>query len=240
MEARLRLNWRRLAADPRYGPLPLMLASLTFVAGIVDAVSILRLGHVFVANMTGNVALTGSALAGASGFSALASLLALGWFLVGARIGGSVVRHVAHDRAVLLRAGMVMELLLVSAALAVAAAVGEPFSSASRVVVAAPAAVAMGVQNAIVRGVLVPDVGTPVVTTVLTLLVGHLPGAQGPGSEIRRSLQVVTLFAGAVAGALLVLHVSPVAALGLAVAVLAGMTAAAVVSARRAADWRLA
>jgi uncharacterized membrane protein YoaK (UPF0700 family) len=238
MDARLRLDWRLLAADPLYGPLPLMLASLTFVAGIVDALSMLRLGHVFVANMTGNVVLTGFATAGASGFSVTASLLALAWFLVGARIGGSAVRRVAHDRAALLRAGAVMELLLMSAALAVAAVVGQPFSLASRVVLAALAAVAMGVQNAVVRGLLVPDLGTPVLTTVLTFLVGHLPGAQGPGSEIRRSLQVVTLFAGAVTGALLVLHVSPVAALGLAVAVLSGMTTAAAVSARRPADWR--
>jgi uncharacterized membrane protein YoaK (UPF0700 family) len=215
-----------------------MLACLTFVAGIVDAVSILRLGHVFVANMTGNVVLSGFAVAGASGFSISASLLALAWFLVGVWIGGSVVRHVAHDRAALLRAGTVMELLLISAALAVAAAVGEPFNSASRVGLTALAASAMGVQNAVVRGLLVPDLGLPVLTSVLTLLVGHLPGAQGPGSEIRRSLQVVTLFAGAVAGALLVLHFSAAAALGLAVVVLAGMTAAVVVSARRPVSWR--
>ena len=37
------------------------LLALTFVTGIVDAVSFLALGQVFTANMTGNVALLGFA-----------------------------------------------------------------------------------------------------------------------------------------------------------------------------------
>src|SRR5258708_33657430 len=65
---------------------PLLLI-MTIVTGVVDAVSILRLGHVFVANMTGNVVFLGFALSGASGFSMLASLVPLGAFLVGAAIG---------------------------------------------------------------------------------------------------------------------------------------------------------
>jgi len=47
-----------LGGDPRYGPLPLLLLALTAVTGLVDAVSILQLGRVFVANMTGNVVFT--------------------------------------------------------------------------------------------------------------------------------------------------------------------------------------
>jgi Protein of unknown function (DUF1275) len=59
------------------GPLPTLLLVLTVVTGVVDAVSILRLGRVFVANMTGNVVFTGFALVGAPGFSLSASLAAL-------------------------------------------------------------------------------------------------------------------------------------------------------------------
>ena len=54
-----------------------MLLILTAVTGVVDAVSILSLGRVFVANMTGNVVFLGFALAGASGFSLSASVFAL-------------------------------------------------------------------------------------------------------------------------------------------------------------------
>ena len=43
-----------------FGPLPPLLVVMTVVTGIVDAVSYLALGHVFVANMTGNVAFLGS------------------------------------------------------------------------------------------------------------------------------------------------------------------------------------
>jgi uncharacterized membrane protein YoaK (UPF0700 family) len=66
---------------------PLLLL-MTAVTGAVDAVSILRLGHVFVANMTGNVAFVGFALAGSSGFSVSASVVALAAFLGGAAVGG--------------------------------------------------------------------------------------------------------------------------------------------------------
>ena len=42
---------------------------LTFSTGLVDAASFLALGHVFTANMTGNVVFMAFALAGAPGLS---------------------------------------------------------------------------------------------------------------------------------------------------------------------------
>ena len=84
------LAWtERLAAYAQHGPLPLVLLGLTVVTGVVDAVSYIALGHVFVANMTGNVVLLGFALAGAPGLSVSASLTAMGAFLAGAAIGGA-------------------------------------------------------------------------------------------------------------------------------------------------------
>ena len=64
--------------EVKHGPLPPLLIAMTLVTGLVDAFSFLVLGHVFVANMTGNVVFLAFALAGASGFSILASLVALG------------------------------------------------------------------------------------------------------------------------------------------------------------------
>ena len=69
------------------------------VTGVVDAVSILRLGRVFVANMTGNVVFSAFALVGAPGFSLSASLAALGGFLVGALGGGAVTGRLGHTAA---------------------------------------------------------------------------------------------------------------------------------------------
>ena len=67
-----------------HGPLPLFLLVLTSITGLVDALSYLKLGHVFVANMTGNVVFLGFAVANAQDFSIPASVVAIGAFLVGA------------------------------------------------------------------------------------------------------------------------------------------------------------
>jgi uncharacterized membrane protein YoaK (UPF0700 family) len=45
-----------------HGPLPVLLAGLTVVTGLVDAFSYLSLGQVFVANMPGNVVSLGFGL----------------------------------------------------------------------------------------------------------------------------------------------------------------------------------
>ena len=49
-----------------------------------------ELGHVFAANMTGNVVFLGFGVADAQDFSVLASLAALGAFLLGAVVGGKL------------------------------------------------------------------------------------------------------------------------------------------------------
>src|SRR5246127_5551755 len=95
--------WQTPAGDA-WGPLPELLLILTVVTGIVDAVSILALGRVFVANMTGNVVFAAFALVGAPGFSLSASLFALAGFLVGAYAGGLMIDRSA-DRGALLRTG---------------------------------------------------------------------------------------------------------------------------------------
>src|SRR3954465_3328998 len=112
---------RRLTADPAHGPLPALLLVLTVLTGVVDAVSILSLGRVFVANMTGNVVFVGFAMAGAPGFSLAASLSALGGFLIGAAVGGLVVERRGQHRGRLVVAVTRAELALVLAALLTAA-----------------------------------------------------------------------------------------------------------------------
>src|SRR6476659_2261234 len=103
---------RRLVDDPVHGPLPALMLALTVLTGVVDAVSILSLGRVFVANMTGNVVFVGFALAGASGFSLSASLSALAGFLAGAALGGAVTERLGAHRGRLLAAVTAGELVL--------------------------------------------------------------------------------------------------------------------------------
>src|SRR5580693_416257 len=84
--------------DGGHGPLPPVLISMTLVTGLVDAFSYLVLGHVFVANMTGNVVFLGFALAGAPGFSIPASLIAMASFAAGALLGGRLGAHYRSHR----------------------------------------------------------------------------------------------------------------------------------------------
>jgi len=223
-------------AGSRHGPLPPLLLTLTVVTGVVDAVSILRLGRVFVANMTGNVVFTGFAVVGAPGFSLSASLAALAGFLVGALGGGSLTSRLGHDRGLLLRAGAAAELVLVAGGLGLTAALPAP---AARDGIAALLALAMGIQNAVARRLAIPDLTTTVLTMTLTGIAADVRtedhGRAGLG---RRVLAVATMFAGAAVGALLVLHAGSAAALGLATGLLAVVTVGAALAARQPGPWR--
>src|SRR5262249_18450036 len=75
--------------------LPPVLLGQTAVAGVIDAVSYLGLGHVFTANMTGNVVFLAFAAAGASGLSVPRSGTALVAFLVGAVVGGWIATRMS-------------------------------------------------------------------------------------------------------------------------------------------------
>jgi uncharacterized membrane protein YoaK (UPF0700 family) len=211
--------------------MPAILLMLTVVTGLVDAVSILALGRVFVANMTGNVVFVGFALAGAPGFSLAASLSALGGFIVGANVGGRLETKPAGRRPQLLRAGLVVEVVLLGAALVVSAVSGHDIGGVERDVIAALAAVAMGTQNAVVRRLKVADLTTTVLTMTLTGIAADLRSEPRP-VVVRRLLAVVTMLGGAVIGALLVIHVSMTAALALALGLLVATLAATMATAR--------
>ncbi len=83
-------------ADPK-DPLPLVLIVLSAVTGLVDAVSVLGLGQVFVANMTGNTVFLGFAVGGAPGFEVPRYVAALLAFLAGALAGGWVANAFAQS-----------------------------------------------------------------------------------------------------------------------------------------------
>jgi uncharacterized membrane protein YoaK (UPF0700 family) len=213
--------------DPRHGPLPPLLVLLTAVTGLVDAVSYLALGHVFVANMTGNIVFLGFAAVDAEDFSAPASLTAIAAFLLGALAGGRLgSRHGAH-RGRLFAATLLIETLLVALALALvlAAVASAPLE---RYLVIAALSLAMGLQNATARRLAVPDLTTTVLTLTLTGFAADSSIAGGgnprPG---RRMIATAAMFAGAAVGALLLLRVSTGAVLALVLVLLVMALAAA-------------
>ncbi len=228
----------RPPAGDRHGPLVPMMVALTLLTGLVDAVSYLRLGHVFVANMTGNVVFLGFALAGAGGLSAIASLVALASFLLGAFAGGWLAARTAVHRGRLLRAATIAQAALIMLALLVALLASEPFARDVRYTLIVVLALAMGVQNAAALRLAVPELTTTVLTRTLTGLASQASVVGGSGAHAgRRGVAVAAMLAGALVGGLLTLHVSIAATLSLALALGTVLALTAHVLSRSTAAW---
>ena len=171
------------------------LALLTLVTGTVDAASVLDLGHVFTANMTGNVVFLGFALAGKGNASVIASLVALGGFLAGALFGGRVLLEVSVRT---LGVAFGAEIVMFAGATVCCAL---PHAAASLPVVTLLAA-AMGLRNAAVRRLAVPDMTTTVLTLTVTGLAADSGLAGGSSPRFRRRVSsILTMLAGAALGA---------------------------------------
>ncbi len=221
MSEALRSLWP--ARGDRHGPLVPVMIVLTVVTGVVDATSYLKLGHVFVANMTGNVVFLGFALAGAHGVSASSSLVALGSFLVGASAGGRFrVLHPDH-RGHMLRTATITQATLLAIALVVALTLAKPLSTPQSYALLVPMAVAMGIQNAAAQLLAVPELTTTVLTRTLTGIASDLAllgrSHETAGMFARRVVAVVAMLLGAFIGGLLVLHVTVASALAVAAAI---------------------
>jgi len=184
--------------------LPPVLLGLTAVTGLVDAVSYLALGHVFTANMTGNVVFLGFAAAGAQSLSVTRSGAALLAFLVGAVIGGRMARRMSAGpwhRWTGIAFG-VEAALLFAAAIAVGQASGFAQNPARLYAVIVLTALAMGIRNATVRKLAVTDLTTTVLTLTITGLAADSTLAGGSNQGFwRRSAAIVTMLAGAGVGA---------------------------------------
>lgn len=239
MSVALREAWTTVVPDMRgrHGPLPPLMLALTVVTGLVDAFSYLLLGHVFVANMTGNVVFSGFAIVGAAGFSLAASLVALAAFAVGALLGGRVA-HRARHRGRLLHQALVLETLLVLVAYVIAETVTSPYLGVVRYWLIVLLGLGLGIQNAAARALAVPDLTTTVLTLTITGIASDSRAAGGSGGKTgRRALSVAAMFAGGLAGATAALHGAPALPLLLAVLLLVAVTIAAFVLTRTDSAW---
>lgn len=196
------------AYDPETRGLRLVavLLLLTVVSGLIDAVSYLGLGHVFTANMTGNVVVLGFAAAGAPGFSVPHTSTSLVSFLVGAAAGGRVAgRFGGGSRRTWARVTLAAEAGFVGASAVVAFT--APGATATAYTLIALTAFAMGLRNATVRKLGVPDLTTTVLTMTLTGLASDSPAGDGSGHRSpRRTAAVLAMLAGATLGAWLVIN----------------------------------
>ncbi len=185
-------------------PLTRAVLVLTFTTGLVDAVSYLGLGRVFTANMTGNVVLLGFGVAGSPGLPVLAPVCSLAAFVLGTVVGGRLVKRLERHHPRLVARALAIEVSLLAVAAIVAGVTHAKPGAAPAYVVIVLLAFAMGVRSTSVRRLGVPDLSTVVLTMTLAALgsESRLAGGSGIGS-VRRVTAVLAMFAGAVAGALM-------------------------------------
>jgi uncharacterized membrane protein YoaK (UPF0700 family) len=215
------------------GLLPPLLVALTVVTGLVDSFSYLVLGHVFVANQTGNVVFLAFALAGVRGFSAPASAAAIGCFAVGALITGRLGRSLAGRRDLLLGVTAGIQAIIVAETVTMTALTPIPIPAGLRYALIASLSLTMGAQNATARKLAVPDLTTTVLTLTITGIAADSPLAGATGAHAaRRLISVAAMFLGALVGALLVLRVHIVYPLVIALVILAAVAITAVAHAR--------
>ncbi len=187
----------------------LLLNALTVSSGAVDAISFLALGKVFSAFMTGNIAFLGLRVAGASAPGAVAIITSMLAFAVGVYISTRIVKPTEGFGMWPKRVTISLGISLIAHAAFVAiwfSKGGQPSTDVAHVLLGLWG-FAMGMQSAAVRTLHVEGVFTTAATATIIVLVGDLANWPATAEERRRLAGVlISLFLGATAGGLLLVH----------------------------------
>jgi uncharacterized membrane protein YoaK (UPF0700 family) len=201
---------------------------LTFATGLVDAVSVLVLGHVFVANMTGNVVFLGFWFVPHSGVDMMAAVIAFLSFVAGTVLGGRLARHLDHHVRRWLVIALGLEVVVLTSLAALAGSGVVLYHDNGKLVLIAGLAVTFGTQNATARQFGIQELSTTVLTSTIVGIGfdSRLAGGTGQRGKLRYAV-VLTMCGGALLGATLTLvAVAPIIALAaVVVAVSAGVFA---------------
>jgi len=199
---------------------------LTFSTGLVDAISVLVLGHVFVANMTGNVIFLGFWFAPRTVVDMTAALVAFVSFVMGAILGGRLSRHLDRDVRRWLTVALGIEVVTL-ATLSILSGMGVlDYHDNTKLILIAGLALTFGSQAATARQFGIQELSTTVLTTTIVGIGfdSRVAGGTGQREKLRYGV-VLTMCAGALVGATLTRwFVAPVIALSaVAVALAAGI-----------------
>jgi uncharacterized membrane protein YoaK (UPF0700 family) len=188
---------------------------LTFATGVVDAISVLVLGHVFVANMTGNVIFLGFWFVPHSGFDMTAALVAFVSFVAGTVLGGRLARHIDSEVRLWLTVALGTEVVVLVLLSVLAGAGVLNYRDNTKLILIAGLAMTFGSQNATARQFGIQELSTTVLTSTIVGLGfdSRLAGGSGHREKLRYGV-VATMCAGAVVGATMTrFTVAPVIAL---------------------------
>ncbi|APT13195.1 YoaK family protein [Mycobacterium avium subsp. hominissuis] len=175
---------------------------LTFATGLADAISILVLGHVFVANMTGNVIFLGFWLAPRTSIDLTAVVVALPTFACTTILSGRLARHFGERVRAWISTVLATEIVLL-VGLSVPAGSGIlSYQQDSKLLMIGILAVTFGLQHSSARQFGIQELSTTVLTsTIVSLgLDSRLAGGTGERQRLRIGV-VATMCAGAFLGA---------------------------------------
>lgn len=192
---------------------------LTFSTGLVDAVSVLILGHVFVANMTGNVIFLGFWFAPHPTVDLTAAVVAFVGFVVGAVLGGRFARHLDRATRLWLTAALGSNVVVMLVLSALSGAGVLRYHDNTKLILIVVLAMVFGNQNAAARQFGIQELSTTVLTQTIVGIGtdSRLAGGTGEREGLRYSV-VATMCTGAVVGATLTrFTVAPIFALAAAV-----------------------
>ncbi|MEU0785544.1 YoaK family protein [Streptomyces sp. NPDC006173] len=216
-----------LSADRRERQQTVVMTTLTVLAGAVDAVSFLTMGHVFTALATGNVLFLAFAVAGEGQVTVGRTASALAAFVLGAAAGALVTTGLVARRRHWFAAALAIEgVLLALAGLTALWRHGSgSLTDDPDYLVIAIVAFAMGLRADTALRAAVPGMPTQLAQMSLVRLIHGLAGAL-PATPHRDTIRVrllatvVGIFAGGVLGALMTPWGTGHALLALAAAVL--------------------
>ncbi|OBH45603.1 YoaK family protein [Mycobacterium mantenii] len=175
---------------------------LTFATGLADSISILALGHVFVANMTGNVIFLGFWLAPSTTVDLNAVAVALPTFVCTTIVSGRLSRHLGDRTRAWITTVLSIEIVLLIG-LSILAGTGVlRYQGASKLILIGMLAVTFGLQHSSARQFGIRELSTTVLTsTIVSLgLDSRLAGGTGERERLRVGV-VATMCAGAFFGA---------------------------------------
>ncbi|MDT5260565.1 MAG: hypothetical protein QOD10_5645 [Mycobacterium sp.] len=175
---------------------------LTLATGLADSISILVLGHVFVANMTGNVIFLGFWLAPKTSIDLTAVAVALPTFVCTTILSGRLLRLFGERARPWIGTVLATEIALL-AALSILAGTGVlRYHDNTKLMIIGVLAVTFGLQHSSARQFGIQELSTTVLTsTIVSLgLDSRLAGGTGERQKLRFTV-VFTMCAGALVGA---------------------------------------
>ena len=175
---------------------------LTFATGLADSISILVLGHVFVANMTGNVIFLGFWLAPKTSIDLTAVAVALPTFVCTTILSGRLLRLFGERTRSWITTVLATEIALLAALSTLAATGVLRYHDNTKLIMIGLLAVTFGLQHSSARQFGIQELSTTVLTsTIVSLgLDSRLAGGTGERQKLRFSV-VFTMCAGALVGA---------------------------------------